>query len=420
MNKIFILCLLLPAFSYTQVATPKCTSVSVFTPAALTPSDVAYYSSYVASTYPSATKLADATSSYNCHNYAWNQSDGGPAYWMNTPGDDSYWTDGSYVEVTDHAAPYATKVSYASDDHSAITTSNPNVHISKWGAGPLMQHAPGYTPYDETTLKYYSVPISGDRFICNGSGVYSTFTASGISSYTWSGGSTITPATQTSSSNSYTASTIYSGVGSVAVSMYSTCSGTTVTGTKTVNLGNGPMMGGFQFNGSSVFPDPACVNSGGTFTVLPHPWFPSGYTVSLVWSSINCYIPGSSGTTMNALFNGAAGSTATVRVDAYGPCGLGENNTVLIPLIDCGLPGQDWRVYPNPVRGGTNTVNVQLPFQPGKNAVLQIFDKGMMLRREVRVQSSSFTISLSGVPAGTVYLSLIDGSKRFKKIVIKE
>lgn len=45
--------------------------------------------------YPNATEqgTATTTSTYNCHSYAWNMSEGGPTCWINTPGDDTYWTD---------------------------------------------------------------------------------------------------------------------------------------------------------------------------------------------------------------------------------------------------------------------------------------------------------------------------------------
>ncbi|MBO9561697.1 MAG: T9SS type A sorting domain-containing protein [Niastella sp.] len=417
MKRIFILCLLtIPALTFAQAYTPKCSYVSVFTQTEFTPSEIAYYNSAYTSAYPSATLIGNASTTYNCHNYAWNKSDGGGTYWMNTPGDDTYWTDGSYVEVSQHATPYATKVSYASDDHSAITTSNPNVHISKWGAMPLMQHAPNYTPYDETTLKYYSVPISGTANICNGSEVYTTFTSSGVSSYTWTAGSSITPASQTSSSNSFTASTIYTGTSSLSVSMSSTCSGTTVGATRAIALGNGPLLGGLKYNGGYSWPDPVCQNAVGQWQVLEHPNAIGG--VSLAWSFTNCYSGYPYGTLVTTSFNGPISSMAMVKVEATGACGVGENYTVYLPIADCGLPPVDWRVYPNPVKGGS--VTVELPFEPGRNAVLQIFDKNLVKRREVRLQSASMSISLAGLPAGIIYLTVTDGKNHFKKIIIKE
>src|SRR5215213_8408902 len=115
MKKILIL-LFIPASLFAQVSTPKCTSVSVSSYSEFSSGDIAYLNNEAETNYPYATRMGNASSTYNCHDYAWNKSDGGGAYWMNTPGDDSYWTDGSYIEVPEKQAPYATKVSYASDD----------------------------------------------------------------------------------------------------------------------------------------------------------------------------------------------------------------------------------------------------------------------------------------------------------------
>lgn len=87
---------------------------------------------YWAQTYPRAIYMGEATWSYNCHAYAWSVSEGGEKHWMNSPNDDLYWTDGSYVQ-TNQSDPKATKVSYASDDHSAIISTPSTYFISKWG-----------------------------------------------------------------------------------------------------------------------------------------------------------------------------------------------------------------------------------------------------------------------------------------------
>jgi hypothetical protein len=52
-------------------------------------------------------------------------------------------TDGSYTQVSQQI--YPGKVSWASENHSAVTTSQQGVFISKWGECPLMQHASGIT-----------------------------------------------------------------------------------------------------------------------------------------------------------------------------------------------------------------------------------------------------------------------------------
>lgn len=115
--------------------------------------------------HPRAIFLDEATTTYNCHAYAWSVSEGGAKYWMNTPNDDIYMTDGSYV-LTNSTDPKATKVSYTSDDHSAVVSYGGYL-ISKWGSLCLMKHTPRDCPYNSNTLSYYklSMEITGNDVI---------------------------------------------------------------------------------------------------------------------------------------------------------------------------------------------------------------------------------------------------------------
>lgn len=120
-----------------------------------------------------------ATRTYNCHSYAWHMSEGGHARWIgvgSTAHEDIYMTDGSYIEVLEGTIPR--KVSYAQDDHSAITTDQQGWFISKWGSYSLMRHAANDCPYNSNGLKYFIrsslFTLSGNSVICNGNtAVYS-------------------------------------------------------------------------------------------------------------------------------------------------------------------------------------------------------------------------------------------------------
>ncbi|MDD2951570.1 MAG: hypothetical protein PHC95_00150 [Parabacteroides sp.] len=107
---------------------------------------------YNTTTYPQATLISSATSTYNCHAYAWHMTEGGSAVWMGASINPTnvYWLDGSYISTTGAA----TKVSYLSDNHSAVTTSTPNIFISKWGPSALMRHPKAHCPYDASNLLY--------------------------------------------------------------------------------------------------------------------------------------------------------------------------------------------------------------------------------------------------------------------------
>lgn len=103
------------------------------------------------------TYVGEATHAYNCHAYAWYCSEGHSYVWINTPGDDAFWNDNSYVLT--NTPDENCKVSFPNDDHSAITTSQSGYLKSKWGSGPLFIHSRNDCPYpNSTTLRYYRYP----------------------------------------------------------------------------------------------------------------------------------------------------------------------------------------------------------------------------------------------------------------------
>ncbi|MFY1637666.1 hypothetical protein ACN27F_31075 [Solwaraspora sp. WMMB335] len=139
------------------VYTPYGTPVSVITMTSeLTSAQITSYNSYVASNYPSATRERNASRKYNCHSYAWYSTSSSNDRWMNTPGDDKYWLDGSY---TRWQVPYIwfanMKISYSSDDHSGIRVGTGDYVRSKWGQLPLMYHYWSYSPYSSATTNSY-------------------------------------------------------------------------------------------------------------------------------------------------------------------------------------------------------------------------------------------------------------------------
>lgn len=185
--------------SATTIYTPKGSSLTAYNSMpSMSAEDKSDWSDYVDYYYPSATEIdaPSATYDYNCHGYAWHVSEGGSDVWIGLAGydaypedvEDIYWTDGSYVETTE---PYASKVSYYEDNHSAIQTSTQGVYRSKWGSGPLMQHARDYGPavYLMDYRKYYKLqPEINGTFTALCYNSERTFTSNmsiSGSSYTW-------------------------------------------------------------------------------------------------------------------------------------------------------------------------------------------------------------------------------------------
>ncbi|WFE22647.1 hypothetical protein O7621_04680 [Solwaraspora sp. WMMD937] len=139
------------------VYTPNGSAVSVITMTyELTSAQITSANNYVATNYPSATRERNASRKYNCHSYAWYSTSSANDRWMNTPGDDRYWLDGSY---TRWHPPYIwfsnMKLSYASDDHSGIWVGTGNYVRSKWGQLGLMYHYWNYSPYSSATTNSY-------------------------------------------------------------------------------------------------------------------------------------------------------------------------------------------------------------------------------------------------------------------------
>lgn len=60
----------------------------------MTPVAIAASNDYVDVTYPNATRLADASNTYNCHGYAFHMSEGGSGnIWINAFLPTIYWND---------------------------------------------------------------------------------------------------------------------------------------------------------------------------------------------------------------------------------------------------------------------------------------------------------------------------------------
>lgn len=124
------------------------------------------------SNYPNAIVRGPSTMKYNSHSYAWYQSSTDndkiiPSFYNGNFQLDNFWqSDGLFSSCGDNTS--AKIVYYSDGDHSAAKVSY-NTYVSKWGYGPLMEHAPSYCPYVVTNMQYYlprmnsgTRPISGN------------------------------------------------------------------------------------------------------------------------------------------------------------------------------------------------------------------------------------------------------------------
>ena len=117
---------------------------------------------YYAQRYPNAVQiktydLCSSTRKFNCHGYAWLRVEQNIDRWIGTGWSDDvvdpekiYISDSSYTEVSQET--YPGKVFWASGDHTAITTEQQGIFISKWNEWPLMKHAWNYSPFGSNNL----------------------------------------------------------------------------------------------------------------------------------------------------------------------------------------------------------------------------------------------------------------------------
>ena len=115
------------------------------------------YAKRIASEHPTAIILGEATTTYNCHFYAWSGFYPQLKLWVADPSD--YWGDGSYEE-TSSSDPDATIIFYHNGTninsyHSGILQADGSV-ISKWGAQCLVRHSKNDIPMIYgSSHKYY-------------------------------------------------------------------------------------------------------------------------------------------------------------------------------------------------------------------------------------------------------------------------
>lgn len=143
---------------------------------------------YVTSTYSNVTILAPATYSYNCHAYAWLNSS---SLWMNGTQLQYFYTDDLYTSCPEEAYSI---VYYYNGDHSALHYNGTSFsyYTSKWGAFPLIKHAPTNVPasYQPSYRSYYKqIPFSitgPDMYVVGTEYTYTVTPYLSYATYDWS------------------------------------------------------------------------------------------------------------------------------------------------------------------------------------------------------------------------------------------
>ena len=397
----------------TTVYTPKGTAVTATLRSEYTASQISQITQQTASQWPNATVVVNASNQYNCHTYAWHLTEGNTnKVWITTPEDDKYWNDGSFIRVCLEGD--ATKVSYASDDHSAVRSlqSAPlGRYDSKWGNLTVMRHAPDYTPYNSSNRHYYKgTKITGPATICSSTSdvVYTTAaTAITGATYTWTKSSNIL---LNGSGSGILARAVAgaSGPGWIEVLITTPC-GTSATARINVQVG--------VYSSSQItVSGQVAVCPGGQYwysaspTGTSYSWtFPSGWNVmSQSGNQIALSVPSSSP------------SGGAVRVSITNACGASTFSGITVFPMSCGgflSNNENFVIYPNPtsdqltvasIAENNRAVEVVSPQSNdgSNNFSVTLYND---VHQAVRTGSSlngNIEIKTSGLPKGVYYLEI--------------
>ena len=383
---------------------------------------------YYAQRYPNAVQiktydLCSSTRKFNCHGYAWLRVEQNIDRWIGTGWSDDvvdpekiYISDSSYTEVSQET--YPGKVFWASGDHTAITTEQQGIFISKWNEWPLMKHAWNYSPFGSNNLKYYqkaspSPSISGPSSVCD----QATYTVENLPQ-----GATV----QWSVSNNNV--TLTSGQGTH-----------TATFTKFRN-GMEIIHAEILFNNIRIalltketyFGAPSISN------IIGEQRVPTGqYASYRAVISNNAPIPSSYQWILNPLNGNSLYGNGTESIDIafYNPgsyqlvcratneCGVGDYYTMGIGVYD----NLYLTLSPNPA---TDVVTLQLT-ETNKVSGLSVLStersayeiqlwSGMRMLRSFRTNEPTFQIPMAGLPAGLYFVRVVKDGQTYTQKLIKK
>jgi hypothetical protein len=319
-------------------------------------------------------------------------------------------SDGSYVQVLNEM--YPGKVSWVSDDHSAMTTSTSGVWESKWGPYVLCQHAWDNTPYTTTSVKYYvSTWVYGSTdVLCNSSEREFTVISIPNASYSWNVGSGLSKS-ENGNSCTVTSNSSYTGLTYIEVEITSPIGGgqndykTSPRRYFWVGLGLDYITG----------PEDAPVDYEHSYYLHPE----RDYRAE---ASYSWYVEPSDGVTIDPFYEGA-GITFTipdmyrVTVEATNTCGTTDNTYLDVYVYD-------WPKFilsPNPAseavtisveESSVNKIDVNLLYS------ISIFNLYGVLQSNYTRSGTSFTLPITNLLDGNYIVRINDGKQIISKQLI--
>ncbi|MBA7533301.1 hypothetical protein ES705_25536 [subsurface metagenome] len=374
--------------------------------------------------YPQATELypPSATTTYNCHSYAWNKIEGGTTCWIGLEGYDQnyedvenvYWTDQSYIETTE---ANASKISYYTGNHSAIQTSTQGIYISKWGNKVLMQHARDYGPaeYEMANRKYYKlnpgIDGSSSELCVNQERTFTSNTSITGSTYSWTRNTVLLDYVSGAGTTSYRVKAkSLDGEGWVRLQITTPSGEVATTSKKYVWVGKpyvNPASIQFECADGTGY---LCANAFGnefSFTFdYPYNYFNikltnlsetqtyDQFTIYYTLGTLDCFPPE---------------GTYLFHVRGNNDCGTATNwSKTSVEYVDCGGFGGFLSFFPNPatveITMELKTDNIDT-FTEGDKWEAEIFNRQMLLmHKTTRLEDKTYTINVSGWKEGIYYV----------------
>ena len=428
MKKIIFLLVFIPllgilcnAQQYSVIKTPTNVSVESIIKPEYSPAVLAQLeqqaADWIAANHSDAVRVGAASHTYNCHDYAWNMSDGGVANWVNQKDQlgnaniAKYWS-GTYPTYTTATANDYTKVFLPNGDHSAITTATFGIFKSKWGdwGRYISSLASGNTPYNPTGMQAYKLIITGDNQACIPNvKTYTTINLNpAYSTYSW------TSDNFTVSSSTYTASATAStnGSGYVQVTVGSSYSGTTVTG-KIFTWVGVPVV---TVTGDATSD---CTNTthyfGATADYFANE---SNYTWELIPLNGNYLSPYGYHNNHCAItfYNSWSASGYTVGARAQNSCGTGGYGTTSIYIHNCYYfslspnPASETVTVTKKVSGAADGIdNAAISEDATTIYTIRIIDFYGTLYYSAKKSGDSFTFPVSSLKDGQYIVQITDG-----------
>lgn len=382
------------------------------------------------------------TNSYNCHAYAWYIKEGGNRCWLNNLGYEvnnlnAYWNDYSYLLFDYNNLPHAANLkvfygsTYSNNDHSAITTTNPDVFISKMGPGCLVSHRKDNSPYDNSNLRYYKrgPTISGPTLTCPPTATYIINDyPSGVQSVSWSAQYGMTLQAPGTNSATFNVGNIYERYSSVSATLTLT-NGSSITLPRYNVSVNGPSVremiieNRFTWQRIDDTYPMLCPNTIYSFWLNTEGCQLSNYiwTVPSGWSLHQ-------GVQSHAMSIQTNNQSGYVTLKATTCCGV--SNTIIyskyfsISSSNCGMDWSPYLAYPNPA---SNILNVEIDQEAVSKAEaldqttdakqikkettydVRLYDGQGNLLRQKKTKGGKLEFNVASLTNGIYYLHIYDG-----------